>query len=240
MFKALELEHTDPQPVDITRGSLNKGRIEFWVESQKSVEFRRETIPTISPNTEEEKTHKYMFLGPGEHITRFVNAWVPRDFAKPGKIDKLGAVIRMQNAALRTITETDTGQTRPSIIRVAKLVDSTKMMMPGGHVLITLELEEDLWTPLVEMRGRIKFSTDWITLTDRSLTDAIRAAETAAQAETVAEMARETARAAVEEADKAQSAIRTGFIPQTGEKYPPDNLDVSLEETSIEEVSKTN
>ena len=146
MFKALE--QTDPQPVDITRGSLNKGRIEFWVESQKSVDFLRETIPTISPNTEEKKTHKYMFLGPGEHITRFVNAWVPRDFAKPGKIDKLGAVIRMQNAALRTITETDTGQTRPSIIRVAKLVDSTKMMMPGGHVLITLELEEDLWTPL--------------------------------------------------------------------------------------------
>ena len=32
MFKALELEHTDPQSVDIKRGSLNKGRIVFCFE----------------------------------------------------------------------------------------------------------------------------------------------------------------------------------------------------------------
>jgi len=57
MMKALELEVDEP--VDFKKASLNKGRIELWVEDQKSIDFLRNAIPLI-PNAENNRTHKYI------------------------------------------------------------------------------------------------------------------------------------------------------------------------------------
>ena len=195
MMKALELGVDEP--VDFKKASLKKGRIEIWVEDHESIDFLRNAIPLI-PNAENNRTHKYIFLGPGEHVSRFFHAWVPCQFAKPARINKIGAIIQMMNSSMKNVID------RISYIRVAKTVDSTRINQPGGHVLLVLELEDDLFKPLVKLRGKVLFGIDSITLTDKSLTEAIGVAEAAA---TAAAAAAAEASAATIAADAVQAEI---------------------------------
>jgi len=88
----------------------------------------------------------------------------------------------MMNSSMKNVKDRITGLSRLSDIRVAKTVDSTRINQPGGHVLLVLELEDNLFIPLFKLRGKVLFVIDSITLTDKSLTEAIGADETAAAA----------------------------------------------------------
>ncbi len=197
------------------------------MEDQKSIDFLRNAIPLI-PNAENNRTHKYIFLGPGEHVSRFFHAWVPCQFAKPARINKIGAIIQMMNSSMKTVIDRITGLSRLSDIRVAKTVDSTRINQPGGHVLLVLELEDDLFKPLVKLRGKVLFGIDSITLTDKSLTEAIGVAEAAA---TAAAAAAAEASAATIAADAVQAEIIINSCSgKEQEGYPRDNLNLTMDD----------
>ena len=89
------------------------------------------------------------------------------------------------------------------------------------------ELEDDLFKPLVKLRGKVLFGIDSITLNDKSLTEAIGATEIVAAA----------AAAAATAAIKVVAALAAIIINSSSEKepegYPSNNLNLSMEHDDV-------